>query len=75
MAYGDKGIGTNHVLPTAGAARYTGGLWVGKFLKTLTFQRVDERGTAAIAPTIVAISEAEQLPGHARSAQERLDRI
>jgi sulfopropanediol 3-dehydrogenase len=75
VPYGDKGIGTNHVLPTAGAARYTGGLWVGKFLKTLTYQHVDEQGSAAIGPTIVAISEAEQLPGHARSAQERLDRI
>jgi sulfopropanediol 3-dehydrogenase len=75
VPYGDKGIGTNHVLPTAGAARYTGGLWVGKFLKTLTYQHATAQGTAAIAPTIVAISEAEQLPGHARSAQERLDRI
>jgi sulfopropanediol 3-dehydrogenase len=75
VPYGDKGIGTNHVLPTAGAARYTGGLWVGKFLKTLTYQRADEQGMAAIAPTIVAICEAEHLPGHARSAQERLDRL
>jgi sulfopropanediol 3-dehydrogenase len=39
VPYGDKGVGTNHVLPTAGAARYTGGLWVGKFIKTLTYQR------------------------------------
>jgi sulfopropanediol 3-dehydrogenase len=75
VPYGDKGIGTNHVLPTARAARYTGGLWVGKFLKTLTYQRADAYGSAAIAPTIVAISEAEQLPGHALSAQERLNRI
>lgn len=75
VPFGDKGIGTNHVLPTAGAARYTGGLWVGKFLKTLTYQRADAQGTAAIAPTIVAISEAEQLPGHARGAQERLNRV
>ena len=73
VPYGDKGIGTNHVLPTAGAARYTGGLWVGKFLKTLTYQRATEAGSAAIAPTIVAISEAERLPGHAQSARERLD--
>jgi sulfopropanediol 3-dehydrogenase len=75
VPYGDKGIGTNHVLPTAGAARYTGGLWVGKFLKTLTYQRANEQGTAAIAPTIVAISEAEELPGHALSASERLRRL
>jgi sulfopropanediol 3-dehydrogenase len=75
VPYGDKGIGTNHVLPTARAARYTGGLWVGKFLKTLTYQRATEQGSLEIAPTIVAICEAEQLPGHARSASERLDRI
>jgi len=75
VSYGDKGIGTNHVLPTARAARYTGGLWVGKFLKTLTYQSVTAEGTAAIAPTIVAISEAERLPGHARTAQDRLDRL
>jgi sulfopropanediol 3-dehydrogenase len=75
VPYGDKGVGTNHVLPTAGAARYTGGLWVGSFLKTLTYQRATPRGSAAIAPTIVAIAEAERLPGHAQSAQERLDRI
>ncbi len=73
VPYGDKGIGTNHVLPTAGAARYTGGLWVGKFLKTLTYQRATQAGSAAIAPTIVAISEAERLPGHAQSARERLN--
>src|SRR5205085_11815653 len=75
VPYGDKGIGTNHVLPTAGAARYTGGLWVGKFLKTLTYQRATAEGSLEIAPTIVAICEAEHLPGHARSAQDRLDRL
>jgi sulfopropanediol 3-dehydrogenase len=75
VPYGDKGIGTNHVLPTAGAGRYTGGLWVGKFLKTLTYQRATPDGSAAIAPTIVAISDAERLPGHRRSAQARLDRM
>jgi sulfopropanediol 3-dehydrogenase len=75
VPYGDKGIGTNHVLPTAGAARYTGGLWVGSFLKALTYQRASVEGTRAIAPMIVAICEAENLPGHARSAQDRLDRL
>jgi sulfopropanediol 3-dehydrogenase len=75
VPYGDKGIGTNHVLPTAGAARYTGGLWVGSFLKALTYQRASEEGTRLTAPMIVAICEAENLPGHARSAQERLDRL
>jgi sulfopropanediol 3-dehydrogenase len=75
VPYGDKGIGTNHVLPTARAARYTGGLWVGSFLKTLTYQSATEEGSLNTAAMIVAISEAEQLPGHARSAQDRLDQI
>jgi sulfopropanediol 3-dehydrogenase len=75
VPYGDKGIGTNHVLPTAGAARYTGGLWVGSFLKALTYQSATEEGSRRTAPMIVAICEAEELPGHARSAQERLDRL
>jgi sulfopropanediol 3-dehydrogenase len=75
VPYGDKGIGTNHVLPTARAARYTGGLWVGSFLKTLTYQRGTPEALVDIGRTIVALCEAEQLPGHARSAQDRLDRI
>ena len=75
VPYGDKGVGTNHVLPTAGAARYTGGLWVGKFVKTLTYQWATPEGSRNIAPAIVAICEAERLPGHARSAQDRLDRL
>jgi sulfopropanediol 3-dehydrogenase len=75
VPYGDKGIGTNHVLPTARAARYTGGLWVGSFLKTLTYQSATDEGSRNTAPMVVAISEAEQLPGHARSAQDRLDHI
>ena len=53
VPYGDKGVGTNHVLPTAGAARYTGGLWIGKFIKTLTYQRATAEGSANIAPAIV----------------------
>jgi sulfopropanediol 3-dehydrogenase len=75
VAYGDKGVGTNHVLPTAGAARYTGGLWVGKFLKTLTFQQLSDEGTRRIAPTIAAISHAEGFGGHARTAELRLERL
>jgi sulfopropanediol 3-dehydrogenase len=75
VAYGDKGIGTNHVLPTAGAARYTGGLWVGKYLKTLTYQRLSAEGTGQIAPTIAAISHAERFAGHARTAELRLERM
>jgi sulfopropanediol 3-dehydrogenase len=75
VAYGDKAIGVNHVLPTGRAARYTGGLWVGKFLKTLTYQRVSAEGTARIAPAVAAISEAELMLGHAFSAQWRLDHL
>jgi sulfopropanediol 3-dehydrogenase len=75
VAYGDKGVGTNHVLPTMRAARYTGGLWVGKFLKTCTYQRLSEEGTRRVAPAIAAISHAEHFEGHALTAEMRLDRI
>ena len=74
VAYGDKAVGTNHVLPTARAARYTGGLWVGKFLKTVTYQRLTEEGTRRIAPAAAAISEAEMFKGHAITAYMRLER-
>jgi sulfopropanediol 3-dehydrogenase len=73
VAYGDKAVGTNHVLPTQRAARYTGGLWVGKFLKTCTWQRLTEEGTSRVAPAVAAISQAEQLAGHALTATYRLD--
>ena len=75
VAFGDKAVGTNHVLPTAGAARYTGGLWVGKFLKTLTYQWLTEEGMRQIAPAAEAISEAELFPGHALTARMRLERM
>ena len=75
VAYGDKGVGTNHVLPTMGAARYTGGLWVGKFLKTCTYQRLTEEGTRRIAPTIEAVATAERMEGHALTATMRLQRV
>ncbi len=74
VAYGDKGVGTNHVLPTMGAARYTGGLWVGKFLRTCTYQRLTEEGTRRVAPAIAAICHAENLEGHALTAEMRLVR-
>jgi sulfopropanediol 3-dehydrogenase len=74
VAYGDKGIGTNHVLPTMGSARFTGGLWVGKFLKTCTYQRLTEEGTVQIAPTIEAIATEEQMLGHALTATIRRER-
>jgi sulfopropanediol 3-dehydrogenase len=74
VVYGDKAVGTNHVLPTMGAARYTGGLWVGKFLRTCTYQRLTAEGTQAIAPAAAAISDAEQFAGHAITARLRLQR-
>ena len=74
VAYGDKAVGTNHVLPTGRAARYTGGLWVGKFLKTVTFQELSAEGTRRVAPAVAAISHAEGLAGHARTAEIRLER-
>lgn len=74
VAYGDKAIGTNHVLPTMGAARYTGGLWVGKFLKTCTYQLMTDEGTRAVAPAVAAISSAEHFEGHALTATMRLER-
>jgi sulfopropanediol 3-dehydrogenase len=74
VAYGDKAAGTNHVLPTGGAARYTGGLWVGKFLRTLTYQDITPEGTRRVAPATAAISRAEGFAGHAITAEMRLAR-
>ena len=75
VVYGDKAVGTNHVLPTGRAARYTGGLWVGKFLKTVTYQRLTEEGTRRVAPAAAAISDAESFAGHALTARMRLERL
>jgi sulfopropanediol 3-dehydrogenase len=75
VAYGDKAVGTNHVLPTLGGARYTGGLWVGKFLKTCTWQRLTEDGTRAVAPVVEGICQAEGFAGHALTARMRLERL
>lgn len=74
VVYGDKGIGTNHVLPTGRAARYTGGLWVGKFIKTVTWQKVTDAGKLLVVPPIVAMADAEGMAGHAASARLRLAR-
>ena len=72
VVYGDKGIGTNHVLPTIRAARYTGGLWVGKFIKTVTWQDATPAGNLQIAPYAVAMADREGMAGHAASARLRL---
>jgi sulfopropanediol 3-dehydrogenase len=76
VAFSDKAIGTNHTLPTGQAARYTGGLSVAKFLKTLTFQRIDtDAGVAAIAPAVAEIARADLMPAHEATATLRLERI
>ena len=67
-----KAIGTNHVLPTGRAARYTGGLWVGKFTKTVTYQKVSAEGTSQVAPAAAVISEGEFMLGHALTCHIRL---
>lgn len=74
VAYGDKAVGTNHTLPTNGAARYTGGLWVGSFIKVLTFQRLDTEASVKIGEHVAAISLAEGMVGHAASADLRVQR-
>jgi sulfopropanediol 3-dehydrogenase len=75
VAYGDKVIGTNHTLPTMKAARYTGGLWVGKFLKTVTYQRVltDEASTM-IGEYCSRLCVLEGFSGHAEQANVRVRR-
>jgi sulfopropanediol 3-dehydrogenase len=76
VAFSDKAIGTNHTLPTGRAARYTGGLSVAKFLKTLTYQRIDaDDGVRAIAPHVVEISRADLMPAHEATAAKRLERV
>ena len=73
VSYGDKVIGTNHVLPTRGAARYTGGLWVGKYLRTVTYQEVrDVESSALLGELCGRASRVEQFEGHARSGDVRV---
>ncbi len=72
VAYGDKASGPNHVLPTKGAARYSGGLSVHKFMKTLTWQRLTREASRDIGVVTARISRIEGMEGHARTADERL---
>ncbi len=73
VSYGDKVIGTNHTLPTRGAARYTGGLWVGKYLKTVTYQEVtDQDASAALGELCGRAARVEFFEGHARSGDVRV---
>lgn len=72
VSYGDKVIGTNHVLPTRGAARFTGGLWVGKYLKTVTYQEVrNPESSAELGRLCGRASRVELFEGHARSGDIR----
>lgn len=75
VAYGDKGVGTNHTLPTGRAARFTGGLWVGKFLKTCTYQRLTPEASRHIAPIMSRIAEGEGMLAHAITADVRYTRF
>ncbi len=72
VAFGDKSAGPNHVLPTSGAARYTGGLSVHKYMKLVTWQRATREGARPIAEATTRISRLEGMEAHARTADIRL---
>ena len=74
VSYGDKVIGTNHTLPTNGAARYTGGLWVGKFLKTCTYQECTEEASVVVGDYCSRLCAIEKFWGHKEQADLRLRR-
>jgi sulfopropanediol 3-dehydrogenase len=74
VSYGDKVIGTNHTLPTLGAARYTGGLWVGKFLKTCTYQEVTPEASVTVGEYCSRLCAIERFWGHKEQADLRLRR-
>jgi sulfopropanediol 3-dehydrogenase len=74
VAYGDKCSGPNHILPTRGAARYSGGLSVGKFIKTVTWQRMDRGASREVGQVAARISRLEGMEGHARTSDIRLQK-
>jgi sulfopropanediol 3-dehydrogenase len=74
VAYGDKTIGTNHILPTSRSARYTGGLWVGKFLKTCTYQRMTARASIKVGEITERQCLLEGMEAHAITARVRIQR-
>ena len=74
VAYGDKVIGTNHTLPTKLAARYTGGLWVGKFIKTVTYQECSPEASAMIGEYCSRLCELEGFMAHKAQADLRVRR-
>lgn len=74
VAYGDKSIGTNHILPTSRSARYTGGVWVGKFLKTVTWQSMRSAASIEIGKVTERQCKVERMLAHAITARVRVDR-
>jgi sulfopropanediol 3-dehydrogenase len=75
VAYGDKAIGTNHTLPTKKAARFTGGLWVGKFIKTCTYQRITtDEASVLVGSYCSRLCEIEGFAGHKKQADIRIER-
>lgn len=72
VAFGDKCSGPNHILPTRGAAKHTGGLSVGKFMKTVTYQRMSREATREVAAVTARLSRLEGMEAHARTADDRL---
>ena len=75
VAYGDKSIGTNHILPTSRAARYTGGVWVGKFLKTCTYQRMSPAASREVGAITERQCNVERMLAHAITARVRVERF
>ncbi len=75
VAYGDKCSGPNHILPTRGAARYSGGLSVGKFIKTVTWQRLTRDASRTVGQVAARISRLEGMEGHARTGDVRLAQV
>ncbi len=74
VAYGDKGVGTNHTLPTAGSARYTGGLSVHKFTKIVTYERLTRRASRELGPVIARVCREEGMIAHAITGEVRVKR-
>ena len=74
VSYGDKASGTNHILPTNKAARYSGGLSVGRFVKTVTYQKMTPEANKVLAPVVARLSRLEGMEGHALAADARLQK-
>ena len=74
VAYGDKSIGTNHILPTSRSARYTGGVWVGKFLKTVTYQKMTPEASIEVGKVTARQCEIERMLAHGITATVRTER-